>query len=594
MVTSDACWEFQKLSPKMGLTTDLFENVHSRAGFTEEERLVREAVQNSTDAYDGESGPVLVRFSLYSVTGSDKTRLSSALQLKEQLSSRRESLGIPDSTALETLDDSKTPFPVLAIRDWNTCGLGGRWTGVSRADHFGRLVVQLGIGDKALENLDSGGSFGFGKTAYAKSSRLRVVCFYSVFPASPETDGAYARFMATGLFKRHHLNGVDYNGFGFCGLQDESHTGEVKPAVNNDAHALAKACGLRPRENDEYGTDVIILDCEPNPESLKKAAELYWWPRILDQDVEIEVENDGTEMVPTPTRNLEIRKFVDCHRRVRSSSSEPPETEFKPLNAYGEWAIGSRCFSRVNEDQGRLENCVALIRSPGMVVNYVKLGSDRYEPCVGVFVAAPQIDHILTLSEDPAHKEWDPHSDRLQHPEAPDSAPEVIEALWSRLSRQFIDFQKQQEPPLPRHGTKPQYLAKILGRYLNSRGKSPVPPPPGVERMLSVNIREWREKRDGQLYDRADIRLQHNDRTPHDPMPVTVTVEQHYLGDHAGHVIEKGALELKTEEGSSTGPAKSPSLQLEVTKGQGATVETIGSVVQDSFTAIKVWVYGSE
>jgi hypothetical protein len=201
-------WEFHRRQQKMSLTTSIFNNVLQSSGFTPEERLVREALQNSVDAHSKAAElPVSVRIERRTLVGDAKLSLMTALRLDDAPAERAALFELPAGNALTTSKDPDVPLSVLTISDYNTKGLGGRWDGTGEDDHFGRLVINLGIDDKADAADVSGGSFGFGKTVYGKASRVGVVVFYSVFRPTDATENTHARFMATGLFKAHTYEG---------------------------------------------------------------------------------------------------------------------------------------------------------------------------------------------------------------------------------------------------------------------------------------------------------------------------------------------------------------------------------------------------
>ena len=278
----------------MPLTTSIFNNVLQSSGFTAEERLVREALQNSVDARrEAAEAPVAVRIERLSVTGSEKAKLVSALRLADEPLGRQTHFGLPSGNALETITDDDVPLSLLIISDFNTKGLGGNFGGTGDDDHFGRLVINLGVDDKADASSVSGGSFGFGKTVYGKASKIGVVAFYSVFQPTEASDGAHARFMATGLFSAHDHSGTSYDGFAFFGAPDPDHPDEAIPFVDSDAHAVAASCGIPARPADEHGTSIIIVDCDYDMEALKRASELYWWPRLIRDELDLTLIAEG-------------------------------------------------------------------------------------------------------------------------------------------------------------------------------------------------------------------------------------------------------------------------------------------------------------
>ena len=126
----------------------------------------------------------------------------------------------------------------LLIRDRNTCGLGGAWEKYEPGDHFSRLVCSLNLGDKADNDPNSGGSFGLGKTAYAKSSRINTVIFHSTFKEDERTEGVSRRLMVAGVYPQHKFRDVDFGGFAYCGKQDDTSEGSARPFENDEALEL--------------------------------------------------------------------------------------------------------------------------------------------------------------------------------------------------------------------------------------------------------------------------------------------------------------------------------------------------------------------
>ena len=68
-----------------------------------------------------------------------------------------------------------------------------------------------------------------------------------------------------------------------------------------------------------------------------------------------------------------------------------------------------------------------------MIINYVKLGSEQYEPAVGAFVADEENWPYLVAAENPAHSEWSETARRLQQ-----DFPEFGKELIASLNNNFI------------------------------------------------------------------------------------------------------------------------------------------------------------
>ena len=111
----DGHWEFNKVDPssvRIDVTQrDQFNN--DDVGLAE--ALVREFIQNSSDAPSG-SGPVKVRFSIRTVVGTEARDFAAGL---EALKPHFEECGVDDRVR------AQESFRVLAIEDFNTRGLTG-------------------------------------------------------------------------------------------------------------------------------------------------------------------------------------------------------------------------------------------------------------------------------------------------------------------------------------------------------------------------------------------------------------------------------------------------------------------------------------
>ena len=207
-------WEFTEQASKMPLTASIFLNVLQSSGFSSEERLVREALQNSVDAHrPGSVSPVSVRIESKLLVGPSKKSLVKAIGLRGQPFKRRKQFGLPDGNALHSIRDADEPLPTLIIADSHTHGLPGAWNGTEPNDHFGRLVVNLGVDDKAEAAEFSGGSYGFGKTVYAKASGIGVVVFYSAISEFPKWRKCLIllSFLDNSSARPVQIGGVDVN-----------------------------------------------------------------------------------------------------------------------------------------------------------------------------------------------------------------------------------------------------------------------------------------------------------------------------------------------------------------------------------------------
>ena len=109
-------WEFTEQASKMPLTASIFLNVLQSSGFSSEERLVREALQNSVDAHrPGSVSPVSVRIESKLLVGPSKKSLVKAIGLRGEPFKRRKQFGLPDGNALHSIRDADEPLPTLIM-----------------------------------------------------------------------------------------------------------------------------------------------------------------------------------------------------------------------------------------------------------------------------------------------------------------------------------------------------------------------------------------------------------------------------------------------------------------------------------------------
>ena len=561
----------------MPLTTSIFNNVLQSSGFSKEERLIREAVQNSVDAHRLDADmPVSVRIEKRTLRGEEKLRLVRALQLNGEPSRRLDSFGLPENNALASINDAQEPLQILVIEDFNTSGLGGAWDGTGNGDNFGRLVVNLGIDDKAEGSEISGGSFGFGKTVYGKTSQIGTVAFYSVFDETEATGGSHARFMATGLYRSHEMGDDRFSGFAFYGAPSRTDAGEAIPFEDEDAHAIAELCGLERREPSEHGTSILLLDVDVDMLKLKEATELYWWPRLEQKQLDLTLIDNDVELWPRPKRNPEVAPFVRAWHNLVSESSDPPGSQVER-------------FRRESTENGLLhrgtiscialetaiprKNHIALVRGPGMVVNYLPAGSDSYEPAVAVLRADADIEKILTYSEPQMHDIWDPNSDRLQG-QFPVDGPRIVASTLNSAKAYFGRFQKMQEPPVPPGGLEPKALSGLLGKLLKPRSSAPNRGEKAPERPISISVREDRLSADGGHIDQAEILISCREgREEQEPLLCRLIVSHETLGDTTHRVVARGACELYNLSGEPLANGDPAEIDLEM--GEGSTFRVV-------------------
>ncbi len=458
-----AKWSFEPVGPMGGATGNAFANVLQAAGIIPEAELAREAIQNSCDAAKEGERRVRVVFRIVTLDGDSKERFVAELSLRQGIGER---IGRVSLAGNNCLAQPSRPLHLLFVEDYGTVGLHG--DPHQRQSHFHRLLLSVGDSTKALASAGSGGSYGYGKSALSLNSRLRTIVAYSAFES--DSTGATARLMGCAYLDAHEFDGKQWTGRAWFGLRRPGHEIVVDPLRDEEAHALAERLGFRRRQQREHGTSVLVVDSHAHDhQNLLRATEEWWWPRLVDQELEVVVEVAGTEYFPQPKQRPDLLPFIECYSlAVGRAQPAGPHQKSERFNRSKGLSLGAYALQVLDCDPAEefLEEKlgrVALIRSPKMVVEYAQMGKSTV-PAVGVFVADSDIDDILKLSEPPNHDRWDPESRRLEvaRPDE-DTAREVVRNVRKRLKDQMRRFQAQASPPRPREEQRLRFLERELG-----------------------------------------------------------------------------------------------------------------------------------
>lgn len=509
----DYRWVFERQTRDGGASGEAVPNAVEAGGWaSSEELLVREAIQNSVDAGVDENHAVRVRFRVNHYVGPDKEKFLRKLSLGEFVRRHRAGvLGLPPGNAIERHDDLSCPLDLLYIEDWNTCGLGGGLTD-RLAGHFFRLLFLIGDGSKGANNDGSGGSFGFGKGVYAYNSNIRMIFVFSVFEETPETGGQWARLLGCSYLQSHTEQEVEFTGRAWFGIPSDGVDGQSPfPIVNEEACALAKALGFTQRERSSHGTSVLVVGCDSADGKLsllniRKAAETWWWPRLTDEKLVVEMFDQGVKQPgPDPMGRLDLRPFIQVRRCIREEDRRD-EVEIKEFNRFqgkelgtiGAMAIApdhesyeellkSEAEGEGLKDKTPAHRSVALIRWPGMVVTYQSWGGAGSTSAVGVFQAHAEIDRHLKLSEPVEHDRWDPHSRRLA---AIPDGHDLVGRVLDRCKKFFKSYLRNLQPPPPPPKAGLDWLGRLLGQILSPRDRGQPDHPDGDRGLVSIQTQK--------------------------------------------------------------------------------------------------------
>jgi hypothetical protein len=544
-------WEFQKKTKKMGNDTRIFDKVLPQSGFTDEELLARESIQNCKDAAVRENGipqQSFIKITRKSLNGENKRNLIEALLLKKQASyfnlvnDPHRSAGMSDF--LENEDSLET----LTIEDSGTVGLGGNWQGNGDDDNFSHLVINIAKCGK--KGGDYGGSFGFGKTVYPKASKLRFVLYYSKFdPVEENGETVNARFMALWLLKPDLDNG--FTGFAFFGENDPEDPGTSKPLTNQAAHDIAQKCGMQPRT--ENGTSICIVDCSIDLKRLKDAIERYWWSSIHDEKITVKLFDCDQEIEISPVENPIVEPYWKIYDGMEVGHGILPENcTKKTFDSVAGMRRGTLCYMPMSEaliDASKkyqesigipndeiIIGGIARIRSAGMVLKYDVTGINPDRPLVALFKADHGIDNILRSSEPQTHDYWDHHatsritSFAIESNIDPSTAIRVVRSTNDTLNRYISEATRKLLPPPPPPVYRLKKIESLLSKLMNSGNSKPVSTP----RPFSMKLKTIKSIDNGARKDEVNIELQLKENQP--ATQVLVKVDCTVITDTNGSV----------------------------------------------------------
>jgi len=291
--------------------------------------------------------------------------------------------------------------------------------------------------------------------------------------------------------------------------------------------------GFKLRARDATGTSILIVDCGVDCEELRSSIEEWWWPRILDDGLGLDVElHEQGKMVapPRPRNRPDLRPFIHCFEmaigRTPPAGKHDKQGDFNRLSAKIE--LGSFGLSVLDEkqitDESARVNQIALIRGPRMVVSYMEVGT-LLLPCVGAFVAADSVEHALKLSEPASHDKWDPNSARLLN--LNEDAGKQVKAILDRLKSQIRRFANEAMPPTSAQEIRLKLLERLLGNMFKPPIRDRVGD--GSHKTGPIEIRFVRQPHvlaeDGSLRAAGSFRLALAEDVEMDSARVIVTVE---------------------------------------------------------------------
>lgn len=484
---SSVAWAFERSSPMGGAAGEAYRNVLAASGMHPAGVLAREAIQNSVDAKSEDEDKVTVRFISKSLTGDEKRRFVEAAALNE-ISPRYAELKFKEPNCLQSISDNDAALPLMFIEDFQTTGLEG--DPHSSDSKFYRLLLSLGDGGKEHDEHGTGGSYGYGKGVYSSSSRIQTIFAYTRTKLDGGPDET-TRLFGCGYYRKHNFGDGRFTGRSWFGT--EATIGEtygiqiIDPLVNEQADEMADKLGFTIRAKGDLGTTILIVDVSVELPDVLAGVEDWWWPRLIEHKLDVELENaEGAVTHPRPRKREHLKPFLEAYDIAVGRAPAQPKTEqFKRFNKLGNTPIGTIGLKVVERsedgsygvDESRL-NSVALVRSPLMVVSYWQVSQTQVPAIVGAYVAPDEIDDILRSAEPPAHNLWDAEGPRLQEPTGDLRA--TVDRVLRSVRTALKQFQSSAAPPPPPKPKRLSVLERMLASFFTaSKGGPPPGPEPG-------------------------------------------------------------------------------------------------------------------
>ena len=571
-------WELNLMDGKNPTHTGGFLTAYDQREFSPEEVAARESGQNAMDAGKKVSGVTQLVFQKLIAKGKNKSRFLDLIKAKELLEPRVEVFSKGErnkhfATSVQKFLKADEVHALL-IRDFNTCGLGGDWQKYEKDDHFARLVCALNLDDKADNDASSGGSFGLGKTTYAKSSDINTVIYHSVFTPGQRSNHVSRRLMVSGVYPKHRLDGQTYGGFAYFGasLDNQDHVAapfEDKEAKNFWDELADIFQSDISRSEEQTGTDILIIMDSIDLKKLKRAVEDYYFPALISNELSVRFidEKNDTDH-PTVNSRDDLDQFVKLYKKVKGKDIISEETlRVSAFHKRHNKNIGRYAFEAAEPDEAKSlrNNCVAIMRGTGMVINYIKTGGDQYEPAVGVYFADEDIHEYLQTAENAAHSEWSEHSARLRQ-KFPDDGSKIVSHVNKVIKKRFVEFQRDLQPDVTNSRSESGLLARLLSSSLSGGTKGNSGIPESFPNPVSISLNQKNRSNNKSVW---TLKIRDCDITPQAPFSLTLLPSISLAGDSKKVAIKHMKFLVKDLNGVILHDDSTPKIVESFRKGDG-------------------------
>jgi hypothetical protein len=328
----------------------------------------------------------------------------------------------------------------------------------------------------------AGGSYGHGKGALAKASRLRMNVAYTNtdWCAEPNNLNRLMGVIYMPSFRLPapgHPEGIQRSGFGLLveTMSTSEYVNGSVPGPYNDqaADAMAKNIGIGLRGKGEHGTTMLIVDPDFGVDDFKKAVELNWLPAIIrgHLNVTIVTEDRGSEAASSSQKTADPRGNASlygfCAAQDLLQGAAAPSSADLQSRVYEEAGIGKLAVvATLDETESGHRLVYSRSREIGLVISYrwLNIPLPQGTTVSAHFQADATIDEVLRRSEPKTHNEWDASSEQGRE------SQKIVQRVEAFIKESIQDFVKNLRGGAQDTTKELDVLGDIFDAFLNTDG----------------------------------------------------------------------------------------------------------------------------
>jgi len=509
-------------------------------------QLAREVVQNSWDAAQilrkESSHEFKVSFRFVEFDNEKSSDIRSTFHSEDLRDYFVDSLGL-DATKVSLFGANSVR--ALIIEDFGAHGLYGH-PDLRNKSILYRALYTIGSTAKANEAGVSGGSFGFGKSAFVSASQSNTVFAYSCFDKF-EKDPATRRFIGWTWHNEFERAGEVFEGRAIFGdMYLSGSGGQVKPLPFEDdaADEFAKLFSIAPRKStgvNSRGTALVLIDPIIDPQTLVEELENNWWPAMVDPDINMHLEVvdfDGTVLHPQPKSRADLKPLIRAYELATQPLDAEPALNERMVEVGNQGSfknVGRIGFVAIEPSEDQAPKAipkVLMTRGPRMIIGEVehKFQAKNVE-IYAIFASHATsfgVDAALRSREPYSHDRWDfTEEEDPSYPGAQLLAKKIRETLVTEVNKFTKDMSRDLTPETKRLTE----FGKLFGKLFGD-SKGPETPPSGQSLPVSINFkRQELEAVDGKIRLKQQLEVSLRETFGGDSLRISIEPELAVLFD---------------------------------------------------------------